>query len=246
MNVRRKNIILKMLEKNGSVTLEELLNELNVSEATIRRDLNSLEEVGKIIRIHGGAVLPSSKEDDIRIKKNLHIKIKEKIAKKAIKYVKDGDIIYLDAGTTTGCLIKLLGKKSNIIVITNGISHLEELNYQGIETHLLGGEIKFNTGATVGISAVQSLRNYNIDIAFLGANSITANGYSTPDTKEAIIKSEVAHRAKQVFFLCDSSKFNKKAFINFAFLEMGTLITDGDVPKEIKDILSEKNLLINN
>lgn len=234
MNVRRQVSILKLLTEKKSITIQELIDTLNVSEATIRRDLTALEKNGKLKRVHGGAILNDSKEEDIISKKGVHSKEKEKIAKKASEFVKDGDIIYLDAGSTTEAMIKYLEGKENIIVVTNGITHLEELNRYGIETHLLGGEAKFITGATIGIGAVHSLRTYNIDIAFIGANAVSKDGYSTPDTKEAIIKSEAVKRSEKVYFLCDSSKFGKKSFINFATLEDGELITEGDIPQELK------------
>lgn len=234
MNVRRFDIILKLLNENKNIKVQELMEKLNVSEATIRRDLKTLEKKGKIKRVHGGAILNTPSEEDIISKKTIHSKAKEKIAKIASEYIKDGDIIYLDAGSTTEILIKYLEDKENIKVVTNGISHLEELNRYGIETYLLGGEAKFTTGATVGIGAVTSLRGYNIDIAFIGANGVTSEGYSTPDTKEAMIKSEAISRANEVYFLCDSSKFGKKSFVVFATLEDGTLLTEGEVPEEFK------------
>lgn len=234
MNVRRFDIILKLLKNNKNIRVQELMKELNVSEATIRRDLNILEKNGKIKRVHGGAILTSTNEEDIISKKTIHSKEKEKIGKLASQYIKDGDTIYLDAGSTTEALIKFLEYKKNIKVVTNGISHLEILNRYGIETYLLGGEAKFTTGATIGIGAIYSLRTYNIDIAFIGANGVSKEGYSTPDTKEAMIKNEAVNRANQVCFLCDSSKFEKKSFVIFASLEDGELITEGEIPEELK------------
>ncbi len=233
MNVRRLSTILKILEEKRSVTLQELIDKLQVSEATIRRDLTTLEKQGKLKRVHGGAILTEEKEENIISKKELHLKAKEKIAKKAIEFIKNGSILYLDAGSTTETIIKYLENKENIIVVTNGITLLEELGKYGIETHLIGGEAKFTTGATVGIGAVQSLRTYNIDIAFIGANGISPEGYSTPDPKEAIVKSEAIKRSKKVYFLCDSSKFYKKSFVNFATLDEGELITEIEIPKDL-------------
>ena len=85
-----------------------------------------------------------------------------------------------------------------------------------------------------------SLKNYNFDLAFIGANGITADGYSTPDPEEVIVKSEAIKRSKEVYFLCDSSKFKENSFMNFASLEDGTLITDGNIPKEFKKIINRK------
>lgn len=241
MNVRRIDTILKILIEKKSVSLNELIKVLNVSEATIRRDLNLLEDSGKIQRVHGGAILIDEKEENIDYKREKNYLLKEKIAKKAVEVIKDNMVIFLDAGSTTGIIIKYLKVKKNIIVITNGICHLEELAKNNIKTHLLGGEAKFSTGAVVGIGAVQALKNYNIDIAFIGANGVSIDGYSTPDPKEAMIKSEAVRKANKVYFLCDNSKFNKKFLINFAFLEDGELITDTDekVPENIKEIFNK-------
>lgn len=235
MNVRRFDIILNLLKEKKNVTIQELMDKLNVSEATIRRDLTFLEKKEKIKRVHGGAILNEPKEENIISKKSIHSTEKEKIAKKASEFIMNNSIIYLDAGSTIEALIKYLKGKENIIVITNGITHLEELNKYEIETYLLGGEAKFITGATVGIGAILSLRTYNIDLAFLGANAISEDGYSTPDPKEAMIKNEVVKRSKKVYFLCDSSKFNKKSFINFAALDDGELITEGEIPENLKN-----------
>ena len=133
MNVRRFDIILNLLKEKKNVTIQELMDKLNVSEATIRRDLTFLEKKEKIKRVHGGAILNEPKEENIISKKSIHSTEKEKIAKKASEFIMNNSIIYLDAGSTIEALIKYLKGKENIIVITNGITHLEELNKYEIE-----------------------------------------------------------------------------------------------------------------
>lgn len=225
LNIERQKLIMDKLQKKHNIKLKEIVKDLNISEATVRRDLNELEIKGKIKRIHGGAILIKEYEHDITSKEKINIEGKESIGQKAVEYVKNGDIIYLDAGTTVGKMIKYL-KEKKVKVLTNGISHIPELLKYGIETYLIGGKIKEKTSAIVGFSAVESLKKYNIDKAFIGANSVNEKGYGTPDSEEAIVKQCAIENSIKVFFLCDSSKFKEESFITFATLECGELITD--------------------
>lgn len=237
LNIQRYNLILELIKKRKNIKLNEIIEELGVSEATARRDLNFLEEKGKIRRVHGGAVLMEDKEDNIDYKKLVHSEEKNRIAKKAASFIKNGDTVFLDAGSTTECVIKYLAEKEDIKVVTNGFTHIDELMKTGIETYLLGGKVKQKTGATVGATAMFNLKNYNFDVSLMGANGINEEGYSTPDPEEVLVKSEAVKRGKKVLFLCDSSKFNERSFINFASLNDGILITDGNIPNNIKEKL---------
>lgn len=143
----------------------------------------------------------------------------------------------MDAGSSVFAMIKYLGEIEDITVITNGICHIDELYKRKIETYLIGGKIKILTGALVGGSAVLSLKNFNFDLAFMGANGISVNGYSTPDSEEALIKSEVLKKANKTYFLCDESKLYKESLINFCSLEDSYLITNA---KEIYDNIKNK------
>lgn len=237
LNIERYNIISELLQEKKNIKLNEIVEELGISEATARRDLNFLEKQGKIKRIHGGAVLIEEKEENIDYKKLIYPDAKDWIGKKAAEYVENGDTIFLDAGSTTECVIKYLKDKVDIKVVTNGFTHIPELVKMGIETYLLGGKIKMKTGAVVGSTAMFTLDNYNFDVAFMGSNAVGENGYSTPDPDEVLVKREAVKRGKKVFFLCDSSKMNKKSFLKFASLNDGVLITEGDIPENIKKLL---------
>ena len=239
LNIERYNIILELIEKRKNIKLNEIVEELNISEDTARRDLNYLEQEGKIKRVHGGAILVETQEESLDYKKLINYTEKNIIGKKAADLIKNGDIVFLDAGSTTECIVKHLFDKKNLKVVTNGFTHIPELVKLGIETYLLGGKIKMCTGAVVGATAMFTLKNYNFDIVFIGANAVDENGYSTPDPEEVLVKSEAVKRGKKVYFLCDRTKFNKKAFINFATLADGILLTNGDIPENIKKKMEE-------
>ena len=237
LKISRYELILELIKDKKNIKLEELIEKLNVSEATIRRDLTFLEEAGKIKRVHGGAILIDSKEESLIYKKEIHSEEKENIGKFAASLVERGSTIYLDAGTTVFAMIKYLAGIENIKVITNGLTHIDELNNKKIETYLIGGKIKMLTGALVGASAVLSIKNFNFDLAFIGANGIDIDGYSTPDSEEALIKNEVVMKADKAYLLCDESKLYKKSLINFCNLEDSYLVTNA---KKIDDNIKNK------
>ncbi len=189
---------MQLLKDKKFVRLVELIDILKTSEATIRRDLNELEADKKLIRVHGGAklLLKNNFERDMIQKRKINLEEKKKIAKKASRFLKDNQRIYLDAGTTTTALIPYILEKNDIAVVTNGYSHIQDLIKNGVRVFLIGGEVKKKTQAIVGAVAVLSIKNFHFDVAFLGANSIDDEGCMTPDPEEAIVNIVFAERKK--------------------------------------------------
>lgn len=226
----RHKIILEELAKNGIVTLADLTVLLDSSESTVRRDLNSLHNEGKLKKVHGGAVSIGdnySKSDyKVTIRKEINHDEKVKIAKVAADIIEDGDVIYIDAGTTTELLIEHLTQK-NITVVTNGIFHAKKLLDKNIRTFILGGEIKWVTEAVVGVKATQDIQSYNFSKGFFGANGVSqSKGFTTPDPSEAMIKAEAIKRCNEPYILVDDSKINESSFITFCNFDNITMITN--------------------
>lgn len=228
LGIERQNYIIRLLEEKKFLRLSELVEQLRASEATIRRDLNTLERKGRLLRVHGGAKLLSKliHEKGMSEKKNLHLQEKQKIAKLASKYLEDGQKIYLDAGSTVEALIPYLEEKKNIEIVTNGYSHLSHLLAKGIPTYLIAGRVKEKTQSLVGARAVLSLRDFYFDIAFLGANSMNEETFMTPDPEEAIVKEAVVRKANKSYILADRSKWGQEPGIVFAGKEDVILITE--------------------
>ena len=234
----RAKLIIEQLEEKNTVSNKELIKLLNVSEATIRRDLDVLEEEGILNRVHGGAVLKKIevKEDTAEEKFASRIKEKKQIAKIASILVEEKDFIFLDAGTTTFELIPYLQDK-NITVVTNGLMHLEELMKYNINSYLIGGYIKKSTKALVGSIALNNLKAVNFSKAFIGINGIDSKyGFTTPDVEEANIKIKAIENSLKAYILADESKFGKVYFSKIAELDQGTIITNdrSKVSDEIK------------
>ena len=224
---QRQAYILDLLVRNKFVRVEDLAKDLNVSVVTIRRDISELDEKNKLIKVHGGAqVLKGSQDIELQDRHDQNPKAKIKIAKKAATYVKDGQSIYLDAGTTCSAVIPFLSQK-DIIVYTHGIHHVQELQKHNIETYVLGGKIKRKTHAAIGALTLKYLEHMSFDVAFIGFNAYDNDfGYTTPDDQEAFIKEKIIAQSDKVLFLGDKTKFNRRAGIHFANVDDGVLITN--------------------
>ena len=133
--------------------------------------------------------------------------------------VKQGDCVFLDAGTTTFQMIPFLQNKK-LVVVTNGLTSGRCLNEHGITTYLTGGLLKSKTSAFVGSQTAQALKNYRFDICFLGVNGLHEKyGYTTPDPEEAAIKLLASSLSRKTFVLADHSKINQVSFAKIMDLE---------------------------
>lgn len=224
----RQQKILKLVQKQDIVKLQDFVDATGASESTIRRDLSQLEEMNKLKRVHGGAarIHQKAEEPSILEKSSINLYEKQLIAKAAAELVNEGDCIFLDAGTTTFQMIPYLENKQ-ITVVTNGFAHIQSLMDKGLTTYIVGGFMKNKTGAIIGSKASQSLMEYNFDKAFIGANGVhPKSGYTTPDPEEASVKNLAVKLANETFILADSSKINEVAFAKIVPLQSGTLITN--------------------
>ncbi|MEG0249539.1 MAG: DeoR/GlpR family DNA-binding transcription regulator [Peptostreptococcus sp.] len=237
----RFKYILDKVKIKGTVKLKDLVSELDVSESTIRRDLDELEEKGLVKRVHGGAVGTQSNftsDNTITERITQYSSEKKRIAKYCSDFIEDGDFIYLDSGTTTYELIPYL-KDKNVIVVTNGVYNVERLLEYNVKTYILGGGIKEITKTVVGEQALKQIEDFRFNKAFIGANGVTFNAaITTPDISEAILKREAISRSEEAFVLVDSSKFGKVSFSKICDLEDVSIVTDADKDNMDEDILN--------
>ncbi|MDT2595858.1 DeoR/GlpR family DNA-binding transcription regulator [Enterococcus dongliensis] len=240
---RHKKII-EWLERDGLVKSQDLIQWLNSSESTVRRDLHELEELGLLERIHGGAKRPQHLEQELGMdeKSSKNVQQKKIIAKYAANLLSEGDVIYLDAGTTTSEMIPFM-KKQKVTIVTNSVGLAAHLVEAQIATIVLGGRIKLTTDAVVGSQALEQLKQYRFNKAFMGMNGIHSDsGYSTPDPEEAILKRTAIQQAEEAFVLVDHSKFNQTSFVRVASLSAASILTD-TCPLIIRDQITEQTTL---
>ncbi|WAA09877.1 DeoR/GlpR family DNA-binding transcription regulator [Fervidibacillus albus] len=229
LTVERHKLIIEKLKEKNVVTIQELVKLTNTSESTIRRDLAVLEKEKYLKRVHGGAERLRGKltEPNVEEKSTKFIREKRIIAKHAANLIENGDCIFLDAGTTTFQMIDFLQEDQNIVVVTNGLHHIDKLIKKGIRSYIVGGYMKPTTGAVVGSGALFSINEYRFDKCFLGVNGIHRElGYTTPDPEEAAIKQRAIQLAGDTYVLADHSKFNEISFAKIADLSVASIITD--------------------
>lgn len=227
----RYQYILRVLDDRKAVSVAELTKELNISESTIRRDLNALAKMGKLNKVHGGATYLEQQnrvthEDQVEIRRRIYSSKKDAIGRYAATLIEPEDFVYIDAGTTTVSMIPYLNEK-NAIYITNAMEIASKLVRRGFTTYTLAGRIRQITEAIVGCEAEQSIDKYHFTKGFFGVNGISIEaGYSTPNIEEARIKEVAMKHCYQAFILADSSKFSINSSVTFGNLEDATIITD--------------------
>ena len=224
----RHQTILHLLEQQSVVKSQELSTLLNASESTIRRDLQELENAELLERVHGGAkrILNLGFEQNMVEKSIKNTQKKQLIGRYAANLIHDGDVIYLDAGSTTVEIIPyLIGKK--ITVVTNSVHHAAKLGDLNIATIILGGSLKLSTKAIIGSTSLEQLHHFRFSKVFLGMNGVHVDyGLTTPDPEEAALKNLAINQAEEIYVLVDQSKLNKITFTKVASLEHITILTD--------------------
>jgi len=233
---KRQQKILHFLEDQEKVKVVELSEKLSVTEETIRKDLEILEEKKQLIRIRGGAIERQTKGFEISSleRENKFLNEKKALAQKACEYIKEGEIIALDASTTCLQIAKYL-KDMPITVITNSIHvSIELANKSKVIVILTGGYLRQESMSLVGISSDKVINDYHIDKFFISCTAIDSEwGVSDSHELQAKTKKRIADLSESIFVLADHSKFNKKSLIRWLRIEnIHTIITSDDVSKE--------------
>jgi DeoR family transcriptional regulator, fructose operon transcriptional repressor len=240
----RHQLILQLLKEKSIVKIQELVDITETSESTIRRDLIQLEDEKLLKRIHGGAARLQGKlqEPSMNEKSSKNLQKKRRIAKYAASLVEEGDCIYLDAGSTIMEMIEFLPLK-DIVIVTNGLMHMNLLLEKQITTYLIGGYAKHKTKAVVGRGAIESLKNYRFDKCFMGVNGIHPQfGFTTPDQEEAMIKEMAMSLSGAAFVLSDDTKFSEISFAKIADLHKATIITN-ELEEDLEKQYSSKTTI---
>nr|WP_270315421.1 DeoR/GlpR family DNA-binding transcription regulator [Streptococcus infantarius] len=230
---------MEKLSHDKFVRLDDLVSLLDTSESTVRRDLDELESERKLHRVHGGAELPHSLQEEFTNQQKSIKNIQEKmqVARKAASLISNDDVIFVDAGTTNELLLGYLNQ-DNLTVVTNSIHHAAKLVDKNIQTIIIGGHVKKSTDASIGAVAYEQIKQLNFDKAFLGINGIDEEFLTTPDMEEAVIKKTVIENARKSYIVTDSSKIGRVFFAKVDKIENATIITNqssGALMKKIKE-----------
>ena len=233
--------ILAVVDAEGSVTVTDLVRRLDTSESTIRRDLTAMHKKGLLTKVYGGAI--SLKRPELMVRdekivnrKAMYAEEKEKIARYAASLIGPEDFVFLDAGTTTEMMIDYITSRQAVFV-THAVNHALRLAALDVRVILLGGEVKSVTETAVGEEALEYLEKFRFTKGFFGTNGISLeNGFSTPDPKEAAIKTKALYASRRSYILADESKFGVESNVRFADFKDAKVITtaapDGEWKKQ--------------
>lgn len=227
----RQHQIVALLETEQRLGLDALQKAFGVSAATLRRDLTHLQRIGKLVRTHGGVTHASlgAGEPAFERKVRTAAGAKAKIAAAASRLVPANATLFLDAGTTTLELGRMLLARDDLTIFTNSLPLLNERRSGRSSLIAIGGELREISRAFVGSLAMDWLKHLRFDFAFVGASGLDPNdGASTTELMEAAIKKEAIARARRAVLLADASKWGNAAPIRFgAWKDFSDLVTDG-------------------
>lgn len=238
--------IMSLIQELGRASVEELAAQLTVTPQTVRRDLNDLAELGKLTRVHGGAMAVSSAANLAYEARRLVAQpVKRDIGMAAARLVPDNSSIIINAGTTAEEVARAFSGHHGLLIVTTNLHAAQELNKNpGVELILAGGSVRRSDGAIVGETAAEQIRQFRADVSVIGAAAIDSDGtilgFYSQDVQvlRAIIDS-----SRKVMLVVDRSKFDISAPVRLAHLrEIDLLITNDRPPKEIDEICKNMNV----
>ena len=227
----RRQKMLDLLQDNKLLFLPDIIDAMNSSESTVRRDLKALAKTGEVELLRGGGVrLPKrSIEMNIQAKMQMNKDEKQRIAAAASALVYPGDIIFLDPSSVNYLLIDML-TADHITVVTNSITHMNKLLEKDIPCIMIGGQIKHSTSSCIGPMAEKNLKDLRFSKCFLGANGIDRiAGLTNHDPREQSIKHLAIRNSAVTYFLVESGKLGTVAMCKVADVDEHTVITDREL-----------------
>lgn len=225
----RQKAIIDYTDQHAFADVAMLSQLLGVTEMTIRRDLNKLEEEQQLVRVHGGArsVPKEMREEPLRRRLTANYEEKDRIGRLAASLVQDGDIIAMDASSTVYAMARHL--TANVTVVTNNLTIAMELHKnKHVEVILLGGTMRKLSASTVGYETMRQMANYHVDKAFVSSKAIDIeNGVTDATAQEGEVKRAMIASAQTAYFLMDHSKLGSFAFYQVCGMEeVLHLVTD--------------------
>ncbi|WP_127959457.1 DeoR/GlpR family DNA-binding transcription regulator [Serratia microhaemolytica] len=247
----RRDFIYRYVHEYQLASIAVLAELMNVSHMTVRRDIRQLEEEGKVISVSGGVRLSDALRQELAYqeKAQLHHRQKRAIGQYAASIVEDGQVIYLDAGTTTFEIARHLAERFNLTVVTNDFSIIEHLmNRPQLSLFHTGGRVDQRNFSCVGSCAAMLLQTLNIDVAFISSSSWDLeHGISTPYEEKVALKQTLLEVARRKVLVSDSSKYGKYGMFRVCHLAaLDDIICDAALPPDTQQQLMERGVRLHN
>ena len=242
---RRKQIMSQLLE-HKQVTVKDLATAMEVSDATVRRDLKALADEQGLKLIHGGAALPRERDFSYQARLLRSSGEKKVIGELASKLLRDGDHVFLDSGTTCSELVPFVKRMHDITILANSARLALELDASGVQLFLIGGEYRPDRMDTIGPMAVSTLNQVRGYTAFIGADGLSMDfGPSASDLASAHLHRQVIANALSTVLLADQSKFGGASLFQIVdWSKIATVITDKEPVQEWLDFFNERDIVV--
>ena len=248
MRSQRIDSMMLYIKENKTVTLEQLCEQFKVSKNTVRRDLPEILDTGEFKKIYGGITYsPNTYLKPFSERHVTNLEFKQQIAQKAASFVTDGDVIFIDSGTTTYHMIEFLKGKKDITILSH---NLEVFTRAALDPDLrvvsLPGELDHKTLSFAGLNTTKYLENYNISKAFIATAGLSAeNGLSNSSPKEFEIKQTILAKSRENYVLADHTKFHNTSLLTFSNFEyVHAVITDTAPEEELSHYLTSRQVEI--
>ena len=243
--IERRNAIIARLNMDGKVIVTDLAHEFDVTEETIRRDLEKLDKEGIAKKTYGGAVANKSLNVDLpsSVRKRTNVELKQRIAEKISTMINDGDYVMVDASSTAMYVVKCIKQKKNITLITNSVEILLDLaDKEDWNILSTGGTLKTGALALVGSTAEKMIRGFHVDIAICSCKGVDMNmGITDSNEKDSLMKQAIFASAARRVLAVDSTKFDRIAFTKVCDIgEIDCIVTDKEPEERWQNFIEEK------
>lgn len=212
IGTERQLQILDYIRNHETISVRQVVEKFYVSEATARRDLAALENTGLVRRVFGGAtlIIGSERQVPLFVRQQENQREKASLCEKAATYVKDGDVIFVDASSTTQYILPHLKKFKDLVVVTNGITAAHLLGEMNIKVYVTGGMLINNSSVLVGSDAEAFIDKLNADICFISCKGLSADGKLTDTSyEETQIRKRYLKNSKKKIVILTANKIGK-------------------------------------
>ncbi|KGF68978.1 DeoR faimly transcriptional regulator [Hoeflea sp. BAL378] len=238
---KRHAEIMRMLTDEGTVTISDLAARLGVSLETVRRDVRPLTDSGAVLKIHGAVGLAGQVgEAPFQRRMRENADAKRRIAREMAQLIHDGESVMLDTGTTTSFVARELLGHRRLTVVTNSSDIARTLaTVNGNKVYMAGGELRSDSGAAFGVSAIEFIAKFSVAHAIISAGAIDAgSGVMDFDLEEAEFARMMISRGERSYVVTDHTKFGRRGLVSVAGFEaIGNLVTDAPVTRDLAEVL---------
>ncbi|MGP4842699.1 DeoR/GlpR family transcriptional regulator [Marinobacter sp. 1Y8] len=239
----RHDLIIELIQKNGFVTTEQLVDHFQVTPQTIRRDLNQLAEQSRVRRHHGGAGIDSSTVNTAyQTRKIMELEAKKRIAEDLVRHIPDDASLFINIGTTTETIAQALLNHNNLRVVTNNL-HVASILAAKEDFNIIiaGGEVRNRDGGIVGEATRDFINQFKMDFGIIGISGIHTDGSLLDfDYREVRVAQTIIANSHQVLLAADHSKFGRNAMVRLGSITQADhFFTDQAPPREIQQMLND-------